>query len=278
MFYSLKKRSEDKDDKIQVIICTHSIAMVDRAPAGIINHLSEKDGASSVNFLKSEEDVEVKDFLDSICEISGIKNSSLFFERCFLIIEGDTEDNFLPRAYQRTQNRTLSEDGVVVINLKSNSSWQAFLKLLKKNKSNATVLMLDKDTQANTDRRVTREKLQEIGFKDEFLTNNVFLLGTIEFEDLFHNDLIARCLNKYWSKVVGEQWAAEEIQALRADPKFSQAIVNYVNKYRINHNVAFKTFGKPEFGRKLAEEINPEEFNAIPVFQALIMKIRDIIK
>jgi len=185
MFYSLKKRSTDTEDKLQVLICTHSIAMVDRAPAAIINYLEEKDGASAVNFLKSDQDIEVKQFLDSMCEISGIKNSSLFFERCFLIIEGDTEESFYPRAYQRISNRTLSEDGVVLINLKSNCSWQAFLKLLNKNKADATILMLDNDAQTNKSTKVTREKLIQIGFNETFIGTNVIFVGTKEFEDVF---------------------------------------------------------------------------------------------
>ena len=202
----------------------------------------------------------------------------MFFERCFLIVEGDTEENFLPKVYQRTQNKTLSEDGVILINLQNNCSWQPFLKLLKKNKAEATVLMLDNDTQANNDRRVTRERLNEIGFNEDFMTNNVFFVGRIEFEDLFPNEIIARCLNKYFSKIAGEQWTPEEIEPLRQRPKFSGALVSYVNDYREHHAVAFKTFGKPEFGRKLAEEITADEFNAVPVFQALKVKIQAIIK
>lgn len=278
MFYSLKKRSEDPEDKIQVIICTHSIAMVDRAPAGIINYLKEKDGSSLVNYLKGDEDGEVKEFLDSICEISGIKNSSLFFERCFLIVEGNTEENFLPRAYQRIKKRTLSEDGVVLINLQNNCSWQPFLKLLNKNKADATLLMLDNDTQANNDRKVTREKLGEIGFDASFIATNVIFIGTKEFEDMFSNEFISNCLNKYWSKIPGEQWSPEEIQALRNDAKFSTALVGYVNKYRESHAVVYKTFGKPEFGRKMAEEITSEQFEGIRAFQTLSTRIQEIIK
>jgi len=278
MFYSLKKRSTDTEDKLQVLICTHSIAMVDRAPAAIINYLEEKDGASAVNFLKSDQDIEVKQFLDSMCEISGIKNSSLFFERCFLIIEGDTEESFYPRAYQRISNRTLSEDGVVLINLKSNCSWQAFLKLLNKNKADATILMLDNDAQTNKSTKVTREKLIQIGFNETFIGTNVIFVGTKEFEDVFSDELICRCLNKFWQKIDGEQWTVGEILVLRAKPKFSEALVGCVNQYRESHRVAYESFGKPDLGLKLAEEITPEEFSRITEFQTLKTKITEIIK
>lgn len=277
MFYSLKARSEDPNDKLQVIICTHSIPMVDRAPASVINYVEQdENGLSTVSFLKGNEDAEVKDFLDSISEISGTKNSSLFFERCFLIVEGDSEDNFLPKAYQKAAGHTLSEDGIVLINLRGNSAWQAFLKLLNKNKAKATVLMLDNDVQNDRSRKVTPRKLTEIGFPAEFLTENTFLVGTKEFEDIFSNEVICRCLNKYWKKEANNQWTAEEMQELRNKPKFSEALDKLVNDYRANHQVTFESFGKADLGRKLAEEITADEFNAIATFSNMITKLKAI--
>jgi predicted ATP-dependent endonuclease of OLD family len=277
MFYSLKARSEDPNDKLQVVICTHSIAMVDRAPAAIINYTEQNSiGLSSVSYLKGNEDSEVKEFLDSISEISGIKNSSLFFERCFLIVEGDSEDNFLPKAYQKTTGHTLSEDGIVLINLRGNSAWQPFLKLLSKNKANATVLMLDTDVQNDRSRKVTPGKLTEIGFQGTFLTTNTFLIGTKEFEDVFSDEVICRCLNKYWKKDANKQWTVAEISALRTQQKFSEALENFVNNYRTNNPVTFESFGKAEFGRKMAEEITVNEFSAIPPFRSMIEKLKAI--
>ena len=276
MFYSLKARSEDPEDKLQAVICTHSIPMVDRAPAAIINYIENSDGLSTVSYLKGKEDSEVKEFLDSVSEVSGIKNSSLFFERCFLIVEGDSEDNFLPKAYQKTTGHTLSEDGIVLINLRGNSAWQPFLKLLSRNKANATVLMLDTDVQNDRSRKVTPRKLTEIGFLEQFLTNNTFFIGTKEFEDAFPDEVICRCLNKYWKKDADKQWTVAEISVLRAQQKFSEALENFVDNYRTNNSVTFESFGKAEFGRKMAEEIMVEEFNAITPFRSMIEKLKAI--
>ena len=91
-------------------------------------------------------------------------------------MEGDSEDNFLPKAYHRTTGHTLSEDGIVLINLRGNSAWQPFLKLLNKNKANATILMLDADVQNDRSRKVTPGKLAEIGFQANFQTTNTFSL------------------------------------------------------------------------------------------------------
>lgn len=277
MFYSLEGRSKDKNEKMQVIICTHSIAMVDRAPPRIINHINYNDCLSSISYLKGDDDKEIKDFLDSISEISGIRNSSLFFERCFLIVEGETEYNFFPTAYKKIAGKSLSEDGIVIVNLKGNSAWQPFLKLLHKNKSNATVLLLDSDSRNSNETNVTERKLMEIGFPQTFIDDNVFFIGETEFEDEFSNEQICRCLNKYWKKETGSEWIEQEIQDLRNEEKFSNALKNMLDEYRQYHNANYDRFGKPEFGKKLAVELTAEEIMAIETFNGLITKLKNIV-
>ena len=58
--------------------------MIDRAPAKCINHviIDGKTEESFVEYLESEEDSDISDFLNQISEISGIKNSSIFYEKC----------------------------------------------------------------------------------------------------------------------------------------------------------------------------------------------------
>ena len=192
MYYTLRDLASESPLQTQILICTHSISMIDRAPAKYINHIVQKDGISHIEYLMGYEESDIKEFLERISEISGIRNSSLFFERCFVIVEGETEYNALPAIYRKLTGRSLFEDGIVLINLKGNGSWEPFLKLLNKNKQNATVLFLDRDTQQYSDRKITIDKLKQIGFSQEFLNQNVILVGTNEFEDIFSDELIGR--------------------------------------------------------------------------------------
>lgn len=105
MYYTLRELSNNSSSQVQVIICTHSVSMIDRAPARIINHVTQENGVSHVDYLKDNNEDDIKEFLDNISEISGVKNSSLFFERCFVIFEGDTEENALPIIYKKIGQR-----------------------------------------------------------------------------------------------------------------------------------------------------------------------------
>ncbi len=277
MYYTLWDLSSNVSSNAQVSICTHSISMIDRAPARIINHIKQKNGVSFIETLKSDNDNDIKDFLESVSEISGIRNSSLFFERCFVVIEGETEHNALPTIYKKLTGRSLFEDGVVLINVKGNSSWESFLKLLNKNKRRVTILFLDKDIQNYSDRKITLDKLKQIGFDQDFLINNVILVGKNEFEDIFSNELICKCLNSSWPKLEGELWKQEEIEPLRSSEKFSEKLIKTVRTYRYeNFGKDVEMPNKPEFGKKIADIITIDEIKNTEELSTLIEKIKSI--
>lgn len=276
IYYLLKELAEDERTNVQPVICTHSLSMIDRAQPKIINHVISENGMSHVQYLLDEGDNEIRDFIESVSGISGLSNSSLFFERCFLLVEGDTEPNALPIIYKKMTGRFLSEDGVVLVNLKGNGSWEQFLKLLNRNKSNATLLLLDSDTQRNSGSKVTKTKLSGIGFNEKFLDENVFFIGANEFEDIFSDTTICNCLNRHYPKSDESLWVDGDIKAVRSESKFSDAIKKLVNEERSKRGSGF--LYKPEFGKKLAEMTDLEELNQIITLKLMIEKIDEIIK
>ncbi len=281
MFYTLENLSKDPTAKVQVIICTHSLSMIDRAPARVINHVLQDSGISHIEFLEDYGEEEIKEFLDNVSEISGIKNSSIFFERCFLIVEGPTEANALPIIYKNRTGRSLTEDGVVLEKLEGNAAWSPFLKLLNKNKSRSTILFLDKDTQNDPSRCITQDRLSLIGFSSEYIGTNVLFAGSKEFEDIFSDELISKCLNMHWPKADGEIWYPSEINGLRTERKFSDSLQGIVAKYKQEHSADYDYLRKPEFGKRIAELIDldiidPED--PAHVLLDLIDKIQEIVR
>lgn len=277
MYYTLKSLSEQEGVNVQPILCTHSLSMIDRAPPRIINHVINNDGISHVDYLKGEEDEEIKEFLYNVSSISGIANSSLFFERCFLIVEGETEFNALPRIYNKITKRNIHEDGVVLVNIEGNGSWRSFLKLLNKNKQNATILFLDFDIQDDGRRSLTTHGLKEIGFAGTFLDSNVVFVGNREFEDVFCNESICRYLNQYHPKINRCKWIPNEIEGLRNEGKFSEKIRKLVGGYQYENGIRNRDFKKSEFGLRIGEIVSEEELLNIKAFTELIEKIDKIV-
>lgn len=274
LFYEISKDSNGENLN-QNIICTHSITMIDRAPASSINKLGlNAFEQSEISYLVTDNDEDIKDFLGQISIIGGIKNSSIFYEKCFLLVEGASEENALPILYKKLHNKTLLEDGIVLINLQSNGAWQNFLKLLNKNKQECIVLFLDADTQYSTSSaQITFDRLQEIGFDSTFLSTNVILAGTKEFEDSYPNNVLVDMLNTKYPKQSGIPWIESEIASLKAtSPKFSETILYEIGR---EHR---KRVGKPEVALEFANHILAEDIASIAEVVKAFEKVRQIIQ
>ena len=271
MFYIIKNLSEKDGSKIQSIICTHALTMIDRAPAKCINHVIKDGNSSAVSFLSGEEDDEILDFLNEISEVSGFKNSNIFYEKCFLLVEGEGEENALPIMYKKCKGRTLYEDGVVLINLQTNGQWSNALKFLNANKKDCTVLFLDSDTQYETSNsRVTKDKLNELGFDELFIENNCFFIGTKEFEDVFSDKQYAEICNSKFSKNDGS-WSENDFSEIRSCTKFSEELKKLLSKE------CRRRIGKPEISLEIAKFLSPEEIEKILPIKNLFDKIEEII-
>jgi putative ATP-dependent endonuclease of the OLD family len=261
LFKAIKSIIDASNKKNQVIICTHSLFMIDTSPASSINLIKREDkGNTSVEFLKSFGDSDIQKFIEVMCREMGLSNSHIFFEKCFILFEGPTEMNFLPLAYRKKYNSSLAEDGITLINLEGNGSAINFLKLLMKNKKDLTVLFLDKDTlhikKENMKRAYNRivdgmEQKEYEAFIDTFFLEQILYIGDKEFEDSFADAIIVQALNKNRKRNDGTEWSETEIKSLRQPgKKFSDQIIKSVSE-----NCAPNYLSKPLLGLYLGEEI-----------------------
>jgi putative ATP-dependent endonuclease of the OLD family len=271
IFNTLEGLSQDADANVQVLICTHSIMMIDRAAPTSIIHIKHKEGVSSPNWLKGTNDNNIKEYLNSLSGLSSIRNSSLFFERCFLVYEGDTEEKVLPIVYKKVTGRSFEQDGIVPNNLRTNSTWDVFLRLLSYNKSEATILFLDKDIQ-DTKKNINVGRLRSIGFSEGFATNNVVLAGNKELEDAFPDEIICHCLNNKWPRNDGRSWDIGEISVLRKEKKFSDAIMEAVKPVTNNR------YTKHDFGEQIALLMTREQILEIPCLNQFVELANKIVK
>ena len=135
---------ENQDYRVQTLICTHSLLMVDSAPATSINLLTVTEGGETrIGALEVDDEGHIQEYLDTIARELGITNSMLFYERCYLLVEGDTEENALPLMYRRLYCTSMLGDGIRIINLHGHGSWLSMLELLSKNRQDMTLTLLD---------------------------------------------------------------------------------------------------------------------------------------
>lgn len=257
MFYSISEIVNVENSYIQAILCTHSLTMIDRAPALNIRLFSLNDkGCTTIDQLITNDDPNIEYFLKELALELGITNSLMFYERCFVLIEGNTEESALPILYRKLNGRSLIEDCIRLINLKTNSAAREFLKLLGQNRREIIIIFVDKDSDNCKDANLSRASLNQLGFDDEFISEQVLFIGDQEFEDAFSDISISRTLQLHWPKSDGNEWSTDEISALRSQGKFSELLRKTVWG---NTPQDGNPWSKPIFGRALAESCEIHE-------------------
>ncbi|MDW5549923.1 ATP-dependent nuclease [Methanosarcina sp.] len=279
MYKAIKEISKS-DENNQIVVCTHSLFMIDNMPTNTISLLKRNDDSTtSIETVEAGGEIETNEFMTSVCKEMGLSNSHLFFEKAFILVEGPSEINFLPLAYSKLYSSSFTEDGISLINLSGNGAATNFLKLLMKNKRDIIILLLDSDTKNlrkselykaynPTTADTTEEKYKE--WVDTFFSEKIILIGDKEFEDSFSDIFISKVLTKYRPKRNSLEWTSEEISLLRVKTKFSDEIIKAVSNYCSPNYIT-----KPLLGRYFAEECIkddvPEKINE------LFLKVRGII-
>jgi len=238
----------------QVIIATHSPFIMNSVKPRQIRLLSLKDCETKVKPISTSRDVEWT--LRSL----GIENVNLFFSRRILIVEGETEETFIPLIYEKLFGSNLYSVLVKVINRKSITDVPRFAEVLSEFvKPEDIFILMDNDADKETIGIIKQLEIPE---------ENVFVVGHKEFEDAFEAEVIYEAWKRFVEdrgKRIGEEWTIENIERLRDEcvregRKFSEEL-------RSLSRGCLESMKKPKFAQALAEycekEHLPDEINEL---------------
>lgn len=247
-------------EKMQILICTHSIPLIDRLPARAVRQMLPSGDTTVIEYLRAEggdgAEASTEAFLQSVGQGIGFPNSLLFYERCFILVEGPTEEKALPILYRLLYNADPIEDGVRIFSGESSGSTMLLARLLHANRKEI-VILLDRDMEDDPTQAAHLDHLRAAGFD---VGRRVVYIGAREFEDAFPNEALQVCLDGHYPRVDGAPWSGEEIDRHR------DAVTAGDDGTKFSHDflevavgrAARKRLAKPEFGRKLAESIGEE--------------------
>lgn len=244
------KRISDKT-RNSVVICTHSLNLIDRVPITDIVHFKKDADRTSIETLKTEDPELVDMFLYEISDCMGLKNSIMLNERCFLVVEGETEIHSLPIIFKKLRGFSLQAGGIRLINGEGCGGVRSLAKFLNNNKR-SVIFLVDQDSQNNPNSVFTPDKLRADGFD---IDRQVFFVGTGEYEDSFSDEVYQKAAAACWSKHDGSAWSREEFSNLRTSNNFCDELVKLLR--RNTHT----NMSKPEIGLGVAKSI---DINEIP--------------
>jgi hypothetical protein len=232
---------------VQVIVATHSLNFIDKVPLQTLLHFRLQPNLQTrVEILASEEHVDEVDFLASVCAGLGLRNSVLLDERCFLVVEGDTEEAAIPLLFRLVIGQSLTAAGVTMLNTKGSKAVRRLVQVLVADWRRPVVMLADAD--ARTDLKPWWEGLGR-SLRDR---EGLHFIGTKEFEDAFPDPIWLRVLEgSFPTNDVSDPWRLDELRQLReSGRKFSEDLINLVRRRCRDH-----TIGKPDLGVAMARTL-----------------------
>lgn len=241
---------------MQVIICTHSLNLINRMPVEKIHHFRlDSEGWTTIENMSAGLDEMEARFINDIGLSLGLDTGTVFHERCFFVVEGQTEMHALPELFKLLFDESLQSAGIKLINGEGNAGARHFAKFLKDNGRNV-VFLLDSDCRNGAGSRIfSASSPLEDGFR---VGEHVFFVGEVEFEDAFDDAVIATLANRYHPRYEEGPWSSGDFSNMRgADPKLS--------------NLLQRVFrcGKPKIGHELGLTIRDKEHVPPEVVTAL---------
>lgn len=229
----------------QVILTTHSPFIINAVSPRQLRLLENNDNRSKVRYLKQD-----VNSADKVLRSLGIENTYLFFSRHIVIVEGETEEQFLPSYFLKCFNETLSSSLVKVINCKGITNIPGFARaILEIHNPENIHLLYDNDASPQLSELINNLAVPE---------SRKYIVGEKEFEDAFSDSDLHSAWIQYLEgveKEVPSSWTVEAIADLRSScretgDKFSKKIRSL--------NQGGKAMSKPILGNALAENLSDD--------------------
>lgn len=231
------------DNGSQVILTTHSPFIINSVKPKKLRLLENRNNHSKIRYIKSD-----PDSADTILRALGIENTYLFFSKHIIIVEGETEEKFIPSYFIKAFDETLSSSLVKIINCKGIPNIPGFSKaLLEIHNPEKIHLLFDND--ASPELMGLIDGLQ---IPDE----RKYVVGAKEFEDAFTDQALYSAWCAYLTscdKAIPETWSVDSIRNLRMQcaetgAKFSKEIRSL--------NQGGKKMSKPIFGNAIGQHLD----------------------
>lgn len=244
----------------QVIITTHSPFLINEVNPNDIKFMQLNSDNISVNTALTE------DIGSNFLKDLGINNIDLFFTNKLLLVEGESEEIFLPIFFEKVYGYPISHKFIKIVKTDGISDVSNFVRVICDTFPNTRIFVLmDNDGSPKEESKLDRIIRACRNISQE----NVFRLGTNEFEDSFSNEILAKSLQDY----IKDDLERDEIidwniiEGIRQDcDKFSGELCEFIwDEYAV-------TISKPKLARYLANNTEKEDIDEkiLDLFEMLL--------
>ncbi|MFF9025398.1 ATP-dependent nuclease [Streptomyces eurythermus] len=209
---------------VNVIVATHSMNLIDGVDIADVVHLRLERGRTVLERLGADTHDEIDRHLGRIAAAVGLRNSVLLHERCFLAVEGETEQRVVPMLFRLSERQTLQSAGIALWACFNNEGALHLARYLIE-RGRSVMLMVDADSRTLPKGLFKEARLQQ--FFGNAVDDVVRFVGEPdsfnELEELFPDELWAAAANDLWPKDV--PWTVDDFTAQRGK-KFSKEVLD----------------------------------------------------
>lgn len=233
---------------VRMIMATHSLNLIDRVDFDQVVSLRLHENRTSVEQLLDASHEGIDRFLIDISESIGLRNSVLLNERCFLVVEGETERLCFPRLFRLHKGLPLQSVGIALMACGGNEGALRVAEFLIKH-GRSVFFLLDRDSAENpqTKKLFSKDKLDSFGIPE---TSRLYVGAPNELEEMFTDEQWAATARMFWPRVDGVDWTSAHIKTERAKEKFSSALLTLFRE-----GSEMGPTGKPHMMMKLVQTL-----------------------
>ncbi|ATE56354.1 ATP-dependent nuclease [Actinosynnema pretiosum] len=221
-------REQCRVPNTSVVVATHSMNLIDGVDLQDVVRLElDETRRTRVERLGADSGHDGFDLhLQSIATAVGLRNSVLLHERCFLAVEGETEQKAIPVLFKLSEGLQLQSAGIALWACGGNSGALHLADYLHKH-GRTVVLLIDADCEKR-DRMFRRANLEKVFSPEDYDDVVTFLgkaQGFMEFEELFDDSTWADTANEQWPRTDRAPWDSNDFAAHRNGKKFSDQVI-----------------------------------------------------
>ncbi|MFD9735682.1 ATP-dependent endonuclease [Umezawaea sp. NPDC059074] len=246
-------RRQGAAEHISVVVATHSMNLIDGVDIRDVVLLKLDEARRTVvQRLGNAEHSEFDRHLGAIAAAVGLRNSVLLHERCFLAVEGETEQLAFPILFTLSEGMSLQAAGIALWGCGGNDGALNLARYLHKH-GRSVMLVIDADSERKNKifkkSNLTRHFGQD---KDKVSKMLGEKSNADELEEMFDDETWARTANEAWPRDGG--WTPEHFAAHRGQKKFSAGL-----EYMLKEHCEQHPSGKPEMLWELVIRLDRRE-------------------
>ena len=243
-------REQARLPHVQVVLATHSVNLIDTVSLQSLRHFRLEDQRTRVDVPSRYGDGDESAFIGDLVSGLGMRNSVLLSEKCFLVVEGSTEERSLPILFDKITGETLAGAGITLLNTGGAGSVRRLVEVLITQLKRSVVVLVDEDAR-HSPGRINEDWLSEMDLAE---ATTGFFVGTKEFEDAFTDEVWLRVAQERFPLDDGPAWQLCDMADARASESGMGQALEALFSRRLHRRVS-----KPQIGEALARTATHDE-------------------